>query len=573
MKHFLNGIEITPRNRTAIGIQSDFTGAPMVLELTTETIQLPREGFDIIKNHIQTVGLFEGVPYTVQLDGGVTLEYYVDLTENTKVQQHEVEVTLKKRKGYDNWRERAEGTTFELMLTKGVQFDTFNVPYFIIQDNQLETAITLLISIYVMTREAIDAGKELVEAINEIIKASVPVGAPIPGPDWGAIVLAVLKAIFRLAYFALILVALLDLATKFFVLVFPPKRNFKASKFKELMLKSCAYLGYQFQSTLLDSEPGWTLLPVPLIRDRQSIFEFLPDEFFAPTNKGVPSSSDTTPTILRFFEACETMFNARTKVYNGVVQFERWDFWADQTTNNLMPALNLQGQRDEAYTFNTSDIWKRYYIKYENDFTDLHCIDAPVYDNHDAEFSTEPLNVINADLVTIKNLQEVQIPFALGARKSKLNWLELLAKAFFEIIDSVTGLFGGGTSYATQIGDRKDALKISQAYFQTTKVLYTVNGKQQSDYFNKVSAKSLWDRFHYINQIQLNGWIIRENVPLRLTSQDFVNLLGNNFADINGKICEILTVKWLDETSTAEISYREPNEYALGKVETIIINL
>ncbi len=35
---------------------------------------------------------------------------------------------------------------------------------------------------------------------------------------------------------------------------------------------------------------------------------------------------------------------------------------------------------------------------------------------------------MNYDLVSIKGLNEVDIPFALGQRKAKLNWLEKLAK-------------------------------------------------------------------------------------------------------------------------------------------------
>ena len=59
---------------------------------------------------------------------------------------------------------------------------------------------------------------------------------------------------------------------------------------------------------------------------------------------------------------------------------------------------------------------------------------------------------------------------------------------------------------------------------------------------------------------------------IRISSQDFVSLLNNNFAFINGVLCEILRLEWIDEKSYAEITYREPNNWAGGKVETITID-
>lgn len=71
MIHYINNIQITPRNRTEIGIISDFSGNPEELSLNTETIILPREAKDIVDQHIASVGLFQGIPYKITMDGGV----------------------------------------------------------------------------------------------------------------------------------------------------------------------------------------------------------------------------------------------------------------------------------------------------------------------------------------------------------------------------------------------------------------------------------------------------------------------------------------------------------------------
>lgn len=585
MKHYLNNVEISPRNREEIGVITDFTGSPDILNLTTDSIILPREANDIIKQHIASVGIFEGIPYRVELEGNITIDYYVDLLDQIKVRLHEVEIKLKKRLGRDNFKERADGTSFELMLAKGVTFDLKNIPYFIIKDNQVETAITLFIAIYVMTKELIQAIKDTADAIAELIEASTPIPGLSPaGPtlsyNVGAIVKAGLKVTAQLIYTAALLLAVIELATQMFTLLFPPKRRLLGCNFMDIMQKGCAYLGYTFQSDLLTQQPYWHIVPVPLTKNRKGIFDLIPDALTSPFNKGVPSSSDTTPTFGLFIEALETMFNARLIVNNGVVRIERRDWLYNQTTNNIMPALSIQADRDDEFTYNIGEVWKRYYIHYQTDSTDLHTMDAEMYDFHDAEFSTEPnWSITNPDLVTIKGLNDVNIPFALGRRKEKLNWVEAIAYGFFVLIDGITGIFGGGSNFSTQIGQRKNCLQISQEFFTTTKVIYGKVGQysagevlQQADYLSSTSARALWNNFHYINAIDQNDWIIKENVRCRLNATDFVSLLNNNYAMINGQMSEILKIEWIDEKSFAQLTFQTRNNWANGKVLTIAIN-
>lgn len=566
MRHFLNDIEISPRNREEIGVVSDFTDNPNELALNVDSVILPREAFTIVQNHIQTIGLFEGIPYRVEMDNGVTLEYFVDLTDNAIFRSYESEVKIKRRGAIDAFREQADGTSFELMLAKGVSFDIFNVPYVIIKDNQIELALTLAISLYIMTRELIQAVRDLANLIG-LLFTTIGVSGSSPG----LIINLSIQVLAQIAYVGALLIAVLQLASQMFVLIFPPIRQIKACKIKELISKGCQYLGYSFDSSLLDSIPGTTIVPVPLVKERKSIFKFLPDEFFDAFNKGVPSSSDSTPTLGSLITAVENMFNARTIVYNNAVRIERRDWLQNQTTNQLIPAMVIQTDRVDEYTFNTDEAWKRYYIHYSLDYSDLHTLDE-IYDFHDAEFSTEPLNVVNSDLVQIKGLNDVAIPFALGARKTGLNWLEILGKAFFSTIDAVTGIFGGGTNYASQVDARIGVLMISQNFFSTTKLLYTINGKQPGAFQNYIGAKALWNNYHSINQIQLNGWEIRNETRVRIKPADFVNLLNNNFAEIDGELCEILRIEWIDENSFAQITYKKPSNYAVGKVYTLTIN-
>jgi hypothetical protein len=570
MRHFINGVEVTPRNILSIGVQSDFTDRPEYLEVDADKLILPREAVDIIQAHLSTYGPFEGIPYTMITDGNETLEYYIDLQEETIFRDYEIEVKIKKRKGKDNFFERADYTTFELMNKKGVNFDSFNIPYVIIPDNAIETAIGLGISIYVLTKDLIGAIEALSATITNIIDSVTPeVGAGVT-TDPAEIATLVVKALVQIAIIALLVVAILKMTQQFFELLFPSIRNFLGIKVKRLIEQGCQYLGYNFSSTLLDGINGLTICPTPLVKEKKSFFDYLQNDLNFAFNKGYPSASDSTPTLGSLIVAMERMFNAKARVRNGIVELETKNYWVDLASNNILPALNLQQDRQSEFQYNTGDIWKRTYIHYSVDYSDNFTVDF--YDPTDAEYSTEPVLVNNPDLVTIKGLNEVAIPFALAGRKSGLNWLEKFAKGFFDIADTVINGFGGNGNFAAQIENRIGVMQVSQQFFSQTKLLYTIGGKQPSNYASLIRASTIYNNYHVSNQIANNDYKVFFNVPIRMTGEEFVTLLNNNYATIDGLVCEILNIQFKDEQSLATISYLQPFDWANGKTTVVTIN-
>ena len=571
MRHFLNNIPVSPRNVLEIGLTSDYTGRPNILSVDTERLILPREARQIILDHLAQQGPFEGIPYKIVLNGGATLEYYVDLTEGTIYRDYEIEVKIKKRRGNDSFFENADGLSFELMNANGVNFNLIDIPYLIIPENQAELGLSLSISLYVMTKEGIQAVKDLVTATRDFIEAVSPnIGIP-PVPPVGEIISLGLALAAQIAYTIAVLNAIKKLAEDMFELVFPKKRKYKGVTIKELINQGCQYLGYTLNSTLLNDYNNLTIMPVPLVKEKKSIFDYLQNDLNFSFTKGYPTAQDTTATLGELIRAVELWFNAKTKVYNGVVAIERRDYWQNISQNTTVPALNVQDTRQNEYSLNTEEAFKRTYIHYRVDYSDVHSVDF--FDPTDAEFSTEPTNVINQDLVSIRGLNDVNIPFALGVRKPKLNFIEKLAKAFFQVVDGITGVFGGGTNFVADIQNRVGVTQLSQQYYSITKILWnTGGGRQPENYTDFIKAGVIYEKFHKINEINQNGYKIFNNVPTRLTDEDFLTLLDNNFVYIDGVLCEILTINYVDEESKAVITYKEPFEYALGKVNIITIN-
>ena len=157
-------------------------------------------------------------------------------------------------------------------------------------------------------------------------------------------------------------------------------------------------------------------------------------------------------------------------------------------------------------------------------------------------------------------------------RKNSLNWLEKFAKGFFQTLDNIANIFGGNSNLANIIENRIGVTQIGSQFYSVTKLLWAVNGKQTADYVQRIRASKIYTDYHAINEIQVNGYKIFSDVPIRISSQEFVNLLDNNYANINGLMCEILSINYVDEQSKAIISYKEPFNYANGKVQTIQIN-
>tara|TARA_R110000868_G_scaffold138067_3_gene351839 strand:+ start:3047 stop:4762 length:1716 start_codon:yes stop_codon:yes gene_type:complete len=570
MKWILNGFEVTPRNVFDISLDSDWTGRPTELEAGTDSLKIPREGLDVIQSWISQYGPFQGIPLQCILNNGQVVEYYVDLMDGAIYEDFDITVKIKRRKGRDSFFTQADGTSFELMASKGVNFNVFNVPYIIVKDNAVELALTMSISLYVMTRELIDQIIALSESITNIIDAVTLNATVPPSVNTGPIITLVIKALVQLAVIALLIVALIKMSEQFFELLFPKIRNFLATKVQKLIAIGCAYLGYTLESNLLQENANLTLLPVPLVKDKDSFWDFIENDLNFAFTKGYPSGQDSTPTLGSLISFVETMYNAKTRVINGIVQIERRDYWAGITQNQFIPALNIQGERRNNYTFNTDESWKRTYISFDVDPSDTHTMDF--FDPTDAEYSTEVSNIANEDLVLIKGLNSIKGNFAYGVRKNKLNWLEKFAKEFFEVVDEVIEAFGGNGNFASQITNRIGVLQISQQFYSKTKIMWTIGGKQPENYQNYIGASAIYNKYHVINEIQNNDYKVYQDVPVRMTNDEFSAILNNNFVTFDGKVCEILTMQYLEDKRLATVSYKEPFDYADGKVYTLTIN-
>ena len=295
-----------------------------------------------------------------------------------------------------------------------------------------------------------------------------------------------------------------------------------------------------------------TILPVPLLNAAPSVFEIFNPFDTTVYTKGYPSALDTTPTLLSLIDAIKAQCNGDLRVNGSVVRLD--PNINDAPSTQISNTLNIQSNRENKYTFNTGDAWKRYYLSYRTDISDLHTLNN--FQDGNAEYSTEPITVVNQDLVSIKGLVNIEIPFALGARKNGLNFMETQLLILAQAADVFINFFGGNGNNASKVNSRVGILQISQQQFTTTKLLYLNGKKQSSNYLDKIGANAIYAN-HEPNQVKANfKQIFRSIIPL--SDSKFGEIInGGNFVEdeITGDQLEILTFDWINESREAIIDY------------------
>jgi len=550
-KHFINNIEIRPKNADEIGLKLDWSGDTQEAELTTDSIVLENLGKKLVLDHIATNGVFEGIPYTFMV-GNYTLEYYIDLLESAEISgvgDSAIEVKIKRRKAIDWFREQANGLSFE-SLNKTNPISLVGVDYLIVKENQLELALYLFLSTYTLTKALIEGVKQIVISTTHLIKI-ISVG---PVVNTGQIIAAALLLASEVVYAIALLIAVINLTAQIIELIFPPVRSFRGVTILELMNKGCSKLGFTFQSSIIQNLPQLTIVGVPLLREKTDILSKLFTVTNTYFNKGYPTAKDYgVSTLGKLMGTLQEMFNAKFRIVGNNLVFERRDYWVLNSGVTINQTLTLQSDRENRWGYNTADAWKRYYIHYQYDVTDFHTMNK--LDTLDCEYSTEPTSSNNPDLVTIKGLVDIAIPFAFGIRKGFLTWVEEFALEFAKLADSTIGFFGGSSNLESEVKGRVGTMMIGQPFFSQTKLLYLSNRKQPTDYLTLLGANTLYKEYHTINQVKENFKKIYKET-IRFSTNQFQMLLDNNYVqDQNGNSLEILTFAWINESKTAEITY------------------
>lgn len=575
----LNGKSVAvPKGFFDVGVKASF-GENIQANLTTEEFTFILDAYQEIIEWINNgrsggVGIFEGIPLVItdsNANNNVSVfKGILDLQEGTIVQERlkQVQCRLRQDDSLNQLSQLLEPLDYGYLKSLGVisSSDYVDVDYVVNKlDKGLET-ITTLITIYLLSKQLADTIKEIgttATTISGIAASGVTGGI-------GAAIYAVAVAVLQVAYAATLLILIIDFGTDLFNILVQPQRRHKGISLKTLIEKACEYIGYQLQTTIEDLD---NLVYLP---SNQNVDQFGLKNIFSKVGtitEGIPNASDIGYTCTELFQAARDLFNARFAIVGTTVQFhtESSPYWISQSGWEK-PAAK-KDVAESSFRYNTDEIKSSIFIQFQTDIVDEYTIKN--YQGTSYQVLTDAKTVNNPANKTIKNLDRVDIPFALGNRKNSLNSFERALVPLANLFDDIAGVFGGRPNLAKKIKNKVGVLEVSNNNHSVPKLLWLQNGRLPSNHRDLFSAKSLWEKYHVEKSFVQNNFtrqrIYTENETIPFGLNDFVTLLNNSyFRDENGRVGKITSLEWNFSKDRATISYWLQQPYTSNLKETFI---
>jgi hypothetical protein len=553
--------ELQPVERDVIGFKSTFGKRPNLLAFNTETLTLKNDDFVQVMQHIQTIGRFQDIPVTVQGDN-FTGNYILSLRGAQKT-LNSITVSIRPRKGNLTFFERADALTFEsLNFLNALDESTFvEIPYLVVKPDLVLQSLIVSFTIYSLSIEIARTIKEIADLTAQ--------GTNVLAPQ-----VAILQGIILAVYLAVLIATLVLYVIELKRLFFPKLRYFKAMRDYDLIRQGCEHLGYTLQSDLLENQlRKIATLPIPLTRDltRKSIFDFIPDELSNDVfNYGYPTSQDTVPTLGALIEQIETIYNAETHIYNGVVQIETRQTFIQNPIATLPSVFNDQSNNTNVNAWDEENVWKRKLLSWQIDYSDAHTTDN--FNGLGTEKSTEAIVVTEADLVNYTGFKSETFNFALGRRKTKLTTIEKLVRGLFVVVDGFANFLGGNSALAQGVADRVGVLMISEETFSVTKKLWiNDDGRQPQDYIGYLNALFIYEWYHKDQEVSVNDGEIYDSMPIPCTQFEFQKFAQNKYVNLQGTtdVVQLLEANYNDDERKAIVSFKKFTGASNTKITTV----
>ncbi len=580
IRHFINGQDFgEPRNWRDLEIEIDWINEKQSGSINVSDLTFALEANKLLQERIMNglnggVGIFEGEPYTITVgdpqNPEFTFEGYLDFTEGlTQIGNQEITTSLKTRKGNEWLEDVADSFSFAYLYDQGIitKADFVRVPYvinFVPDGMQL---IVLSMSIFMMSKELIENVEKLAETVADIINASTPVvgvgvgvgAVAVTAWDLGDWIMVALKAIARLVYIIAVTIAIIKLIEDVFDQLLPKKRNHIGMSFRKLLERGCEHLGLEFYSDIPELE--WIHIPRKSGKGKD-------------TDTGFPTNSEPIYLFGDLIRELKKVFNADHRIKDGILYLRRRDKFQTPSGYQMPDFFNDQDMLLDRVKFNTDEMVSNYNIYWQYDIQDQNTLENQ--DGRVFQAITAPITIRNPEFVNIKNMTEIVIPFSIGIDKTGLTAVEKTAKVLGKIVDSLTGIFGGGTNFASQIENRVGSLSLSSHFLTTGKVVSMSGNKLSTNQRAIVDVRKLWDNYHFINSFAEhkgvhNQWWRYEGQPVPMSIQEFKTLLDNNFAtDRAGNEYLIEKAVFRPYDNTAVIDYRVKRKFTNNLKITLI---
>lgn len=561
--------------------------------------------FDFVRDEATTIinrvyngatgglGILEAMPLEVELERNGVIEKpfsgYIDLTKDSLFNQELCKVNATERKSIEWLEEKADGFTFEYLKSIGIitSNDYKYIPYVVNSVPDYKESAIAILTAYVVYQQIL----EVIEKIKDII-------VELTNP--ATLVSAIIKASLMGIYLATLIVAIVNLIKNIVNQLIQPVKYHACMNVKTLLEKGCQYLGISLSSSILTNTifSKAYIMPEKSANHLDSTNQIL--GFILPN----PSQQEgfykgTMGSLLRYLKE---QFNAKLYIQNDVLYFERLDY-------NLTPAqFVLPDIYQPNYKTNADEFKANYYTTFQTDTIDKNTLQEYTGTSYQVIF--RPNIYQDEDLVMMKGLEEVRIPFALAKRKTDLTIPEQIVKTFLDalsiainvvintmniLINTVNNVIGivndivdafdliginipfslptinniSPVNLGNIIENRVNMMKLETDFTSVPKIFLMDLGA--SSKFNKLttgnetymSAEYLYQNYHYINNFlptsdkpNGNQHIIKEFNNVRFGFDQYQQVKNNNQVIVGDKIGLIESFKWNPYDQIAYIRIR-----------------
>lgn len=609
-----NSLIKAPKNWKELQIELNFDKDSKNSQVSLNDWNFVRENSDILNDFINKgittgPGVFEGIPFKIEIERGSDIEKpfngYLDLTQQPKISCENLTVKATERMNIDWLNDVADGFTYEYLQSIGsispsnyvfVPYIINSIPDYAQAAFMTMTAFTILVQI----------GQQIDKLTELAIEMSNPFEAT-----------AIVRAVIYVAYLVLLIIALIKLIEDIMQLIIQPVKYHACMRVVDLLTIGAAHLGLTFKSTIFETEPFSKLVIMPeKLRNQTNSNDSRILGFTSPsTSDQFGYFKGTFGDLLRHVK---TMFRGKYIINSAnELHFVRED------ENIGISSYQLPDIYQPFYTLNTNEFNANYFLKFETDLIDKNTIQE--YTGTSYQTIIVPSRVVNADLKLMKGLERIDIPFALAKRKTDFTVPEKIIKDLLDVLDGLLGALVDGVNalinvyndivdlinkiikkldavgikinfeldpinpiqkpdFSSIIENRIGMMKIETDFTNVPKIFLLQEGsapkynKIPTDNDSTVSAKYLWNNFHYVasflpmtDRPNGNQYLIKEFDKVPFTFNDFVSVKNNNIIkDAEGNDCIIDSVKWNIWNETASIRWRQSKLYTNNFILTPI---
>lgn len=529
-------------------------------EVTTPNFKWAEKEATRIKKFIDTYTRLQGMGLRIGVTDGTQIDEVFDGFLDLRTAKFNgctnVEVDAEKRHSNGYFAERAQAISFESLYQDGfiTNQDFVYIPYVL---NYIPDGVQVMIislTLFMMSKELYESIERFQKAISEAVKTipDIIAGPAVEVLKVGQIAAIILQLVFQLAYIVAIIIAIVKLIKDLIEQFFPPLKYYAGIKYKTLWKAALNKMGLEFESTIYD-DPVWgNSLYMP--------FKDEPGTRSPNGQTGYPNAQDPLYTFAALIQNEKNKYNAKYKITDGVLRFERWDYWQDEADYELPNVVSDQELGDDVLMDNSNEFAGLYNINFGSDPQDRNTVDN--YKGTNCLISTQ-LNVVKEEDFRLDNGGiEILISEARGKRKDELTDFEKNVRGLLRFVDLLTGVLGNGTNFVSKVDNRVGAMNLSAPLISVPKMLIVIGNKLQFNQEKLVNARKLWDEFHYINSFDpineehYQYWMFND-VEIPFCFDDWKKVLKNNFFKTkDGKKGELLRLEWFVDGGGAKVNYR-----------------